>query len=91
MNKNTIEIKISDIQISDRFRKDHGDLEELAQSISELGLLQPIGVTPDNRLVFGERRLKAVRDILGRETIPALVIDIDSMLHGQYAENEYRV
>jgi DNA modification methylase len=90
MNKQTTDIKISDIHVSDRFRKDHGDLKELAQSIAELGLLQPIGVTPDNRLVFGERRLKAVRDILGWETIPVLVIDIDSMLHGQYAENEHR-
>jgi DNA modification methylase/ParB-like chromosome segregation protein Spo0J len=90
MNKQTTDIKISDIQVSDRFRKDHGDLKELAQSIAELGLLQPIGVTPDNRLVFGERRLKAVRDILGWETIPVLVINIDSMLHGQYAENEHR-
>lgn len=90
MKKQTTDIKISDIQVSDRFRKDHGDLKELAQSIAELGLLQPIGVTPDNRLVFGERRLKAVQDILGWETIPVLVIDIDSMLHGQYAENEHR-
>lgn len=90
MNEKTTQIKISDIHISDRFRKDHGDLEELARSIAELGLLQPIGVTPDNRLVFGERRLKAVRDILGWETIPATIIDIDLMLHGQYAENEHR-
>lgn len=90
MTKQTTDIKISDIQVSDRFRKDYGDLKELAQSITELGLLQPIGVTPDNRLVFGERRLKAVRDVLGWETVPALIIDIASMLHGQYAENEHR-
>ena len=45
-----------------------GDLEGLARSIEEVGLLQPIGITEDGELVFGERRLLAVRDILWRET-----------------------
>jgi len=90
MNNKITEISISEIQISDRFRKDHGDLKALAKSIEEVGLLQPIGVTPDKRLVFGERRLLAIRDILSRETIPVRIIDIDSILLGQYAENEYR-
>lgn len=90
MNNTITELNISDIQINDRFRKDFGDLEELARSIKEVGLLQPIGVTPGNRLIFGERRLKAYRDVLGRTTIPVRVIDIESMLHGQFAENEFR-
>ena len=90
MNNKITELNISDIQINDRFRKDFGNLEELAHSIKEVGLLQPIGVTPDNRLIFGERRLRAYRDVLGRTTIPVRIIDVDSMLHGQYAENECR-
>lgn len=87
---NTIEVKISDITIGDRFRKDLGDLEGLAQSISEGELLQPIGITPDHELVFGERRLRAYRDILGRETIPARIVDVPSVLLGQIDENVLR-
>ena len=39
-----------------------GDLKALAASIKAVGLLQPIGVTPDLRLVFGERRPRATID-----------------------------
>ncbi|WP_192939558.1 ParB N-terminal domain-containing protein [Mycobacterium tuberculosis] len=35
-------------------------------------MLQPIGVTPDRRLVFGQRRLEAAR-LLGWERIPVHV------------------
>ena len=60
MKTTTIEVKISEIKIGDRFRRDMGDLEGLAVSIATEGLLQPIGITEDNLLVFGERRLLAV-------------------------------
>jgi ParB family chromosome partitioning protein len=52
-----------------------GALEELASSIKEHGLLQPIVVTPKGEgyeLVAGERRWRATR-ILGLEEISALV------------------
>lgn len=88
--KNISNIAISNIQIGERFRKDTGDLNELAQSIAEDGLLQPIGVTPDNRLVFGYRRLLAFRDVLERDEIPALIIDIDNLTHGEWIENTIR-
>lgn len=90
MTKNIIEVKISDIKIGDRFRKDMGDIEGLAKSISEGELLQPIGITPDHELVFGERRLRAYRDILGREMIPARIVDLHSVLLGQIDENVWR-
>jgi len=89
--KNTIvEVNISKIEIDNRHRKEMGDIEGLAQSIEELGLLQPIGITPDNRLIFGERRLRAYRDILGRQTIPARIIEVKSVLLGQIAEDTMR-
>lgn len=88
--KNVIEVKISEIKVGDRFRKDMGDLAGLAQSISESELLQPIGITPDHELVFGERRLRAYRDVLGRETIPARIVDVPSVLLGQIDENVLR-
>lgn len=87
---NISEVKISDITIGDRFRKEMGDIEGLAQSIREGELLQPIGITPDHELVFGERRLRAYRDILGRDTIPARIVDVPSVLLGQIDENVLR-
>jgi ParB-like chromosome segregation protein Spo0J len=50
--------------VGNRYRKDFGDLTTLAETIDEHGLLQPIGITEDNVLIFGERRLRAVRDVL---------------------------
>jgi hypothetical protein len=39
------EIKIADITVGQRHRRDMGDLVSLADSIRREGLLQPIGVT----------------------------------------------
>jgi len=85
-----IEVPCDKIRIGDRHRKDMGDLEVLAESIASVGLLQPIGITEDYTLVFGERRLLAVRDILQQETISARVVRVNSILEGEYAENEIR-
>ncbi|RCS47649.1 hypothetical protein DTL42_14095 [Bremerella cremea] len=87
---NTTSITISDIQIGERHRKELGDIGSLAHSISDDGLLQPIGVTPDNRLVFGYRRLLACRDNLAWTEIPAVVIDIENLTHGEWIENTIR-
>ena len=81
-------IPISKIMIGERFRRDMGDVQELAQSLKE-GLLQPIGVTPKMQLVFGERRLLAAKAI-GWTTIPARIVDLPSVLMGQIAENTMR-
>lgn len=54
-------------------------LEELAASIKEYGVLQPITVRKIRcgyELVSGERRLKASR-LAGLETIPAIIINAD--------------
>jgi ParB family transcriptional regulator, chromosome partitioning protein len=63
-----------------RLAFDEATLEELAASIREHGVLQPILVRPldDGRyqLIAGERRWRASR-IAGLVTIPALVEDID--------------
>ncbi|MGH8939812.1 MAG: ParB N-terminal domain-containing protein, partial [Actinomycetes bacterium] len=49
------------ITIGVRHRQDLGDIDELASSINEIGMLQPITITPDGVLVCGRRRLEAVR------------------------------
>lgn len=84
------EIACDSVKVADRHRRDMGDLELLATSIATEGLLQPIGITEENVLVFGERRLLAVRDILREPTIVARVVQVSSLLAGEYAENEIR-
>jgi hypothetical protein len=84
------EIKIASITIGFRHRKDKGDLTTLGESIRQEGLLQPIGVTERHELVFGERRLLAVRDILKKRTILARIVNVCSILAGEYHENEVR-
>lgn len=85
-----MKVQIRQIQIGDRHRKDMGDLDALASSIADLGLLQPIGVTEDLRLIFGERRLRACRDILGLAEVEVRVIDMPRIVVGENAENEVR-
>jgi len=54
-------VAVDSIVVGTRHRKDAGDLDVLAASIDQLGLLQPITVTPDRVLVCGWRRLQAVK------------------------------
>ena len=72
---------------------DPGDLTALMQSIEEVGLLQPITVTPDGVLVCGWRRLEAMRR-LGKRTLSVWVrsgiSDQLSHLLAQQDENEQR-
>lgn len=83
-------VPIDKIQIGNRARKDIGDLDALAASIREMGLLQPIGVDTFYHLIYGERRLIACGDRLGWKQIPCVVLKMDSLLAGEYAENEFR-
>jgi ParB family chromosome partitioning protein len=74
---------------------DQKGLNELKQSISENGVIQPITVRRSNgdyELIAGERRLRAVRE-LGYERIPAYVMEVDSddqMLELALVENIQR-
>jgi hypothetical protein len=76
------EVKLTDITIGMRHRRDFGDLEVISASVAEAGLLQPIGATSDHVLVFAERRLRACRNVLGRDSIPARVMGLRSILAG---------
>jgi ParB family chromosome partitioning protein len=58
-----LERRLDSITVGLRHRKDPGDIEALARSIDEVGMLQPITITPDGVLVCGWRRLEAVRRI----------------------------
>jgi len=62
------------IRIGERFRKDLGNIEALAESIEEVGLINPVVLAPDGTLLAGQRRLEAVR-LLGWESIDCRVVD----------------
>lgn len=85
-----MKIPIEQIDIGDRFREDMGDLQSLADSIKAQGLLQPVGVTAEHVLVFGERRLRACRDVLGWTEIEVRVVNVTSIVEGEHDENEVR-
>jgi ParB family chromosome partitioning protein len=86
MNRRSTGVKVIEVDHIDsnpeqpRLAFDEATLAELAASIREHGVLQPILVRPrdDGRyqLIAGERRWRASR-IAGMVTIPALVEDID--------------
>lgn len=77
------------IRVGRRFRKDIGDLTSLIESISEIGLLHPVVVTPDNKLIAGARRLQACKK-LGWKKIPVRVVDLDQIVEGEFSENTCR-
>jgi ParB family chromosome partitioning protein len=74
---------------------DPAELDALKTSIDREGVLQPVLVRPGPndgfQLVAGERRFRASRE-LGRETIPAIVVEVedDRLLELALIENLHR-
>jgi len=83
-------MRFEDIKIGKRHREDLGDLNALAQSINEVGLLHPPVVNENNELVAGYRRIKACREILGWEEIEVNVVPVEDVVRGEFDENEIR-
>ena len=67
-------VKLSDIIVEDRAREDYGDLDELKTSITEKGVIQPITLDSNMRLLAGGRRYAACSE-LEFTTIPAIIRD----------------
>lgn len=81
-------MRIDDVRVVGRYRKDLGDLDALAKSIEAVGLLNPITVTSNGQLIAGQRRLEAFR-LLGRDTIDALIAeDLDAAVARLQAERD---
>ena len=74
MNRQSL--PINEIIVKDRQRLDYGDLEDLASSLHAHGLIQPIVINQEKRLIAGGRRLAAAQklqweriDVVYRETL----------------------
>ena len=86
--KNTIPIK--DIIIKERYRKEFGDIDTLADNINNLGLLQPIVINNENNeLIDGQRRIFAFES-LGKKEIPCFKVDLQKIVLGEFSANHYR-
>ena len=81
-------IPIDSITVENRFRKKLGNLVPLMDSIQALGLLHPVLINAQFRLIAGARRLEACRR-LGWNTIAARVVDLDE-LRAEHDENMVR-
>lgn len=80
------EVSIDAIQAIDRLRaSDSGKVASLADSIKKLGLMNPISIRPDYRLIAGLHRLEACK-LLGWSTIPAIVQDYHAIHAADVAE-----
>jgi N6-adenosine-specific RNA methylase IME4 len=92
-NRHSQHVPISEIRVIGRFRKDLGDIDSLAASIKRVGLLHPIVVTPERKLVVGLRRVEAFKK-LGKTEIPANIAknftDLSALLKAQRDENTCR-
>jgi ParB-like chromosome segregation protein Spo0J len=83
------EMQIADIRIGNRVRKDMGDLDALAHSIQQYGLIHPPAVTAAGVLIAGHRRLLACTR-LGMTSIPVRIIDVNDLLCAERDENQVR-
>jgi ParB-like chromosome segregation protein Spo0J len=94
MRKGTlVDLPLEEVIVEGRHRRNYAEVEALAQTITEVGLLHPIVVTPQKRLLAGGRRLKACR-LLGWTTLPAYIAqtpeDALSLLRAEAVENASR-
>ena len=86
-------VKIEDIKVKKRVRRDLGDLTKLKDSMHRYGLMNPITLNSNYELVAGERRLEAAKS-LGWERINANILDsnVDNIrqLEMELEENNQR-
>ena len=92
--RNIVSVALADIRPSSynpRKTFDETSLAELAESIRQQGVLQPVGVRPieENRyeVIFGERRYRASL-MAGLETIPAVIYEVTDEVAEEMAVTE---
>jgi hypothetical protein len=82
-------VLIKTIKIENRYRKDMGDIQALADDIKKNGLMHPVVIDSNYRLIAGERRIRAF-ELMGEKEIPARILNVPSLLEAELAENELR-
>jgi 16S rRNA G966 N2-methylase RsmD len=82
-------IKIASVIITDRTRKDLGNIASLAESICSVGLLQPVVINEKNELIDGQRRIEAFVQ-LGKTEIPFYQVNLEQILLGEFHANSNR-
>lgn len=83
---------ITKIHVEDRARKDLGDLTELKRDIERVGLLNPILITKEGKLIAGERRLTACKELQKTSILVRIMPDMeqDDLLMIERIENTAR-
>ena len=82
-------ISIDSIIVTGRTRKDLGDINALAESISSVGLMQPIVINENNELIDGQRRIMAYK-LLGITEIPCYIVSLEQIVLGEFHANSNR-
>lgn len=67
-----VDVPIGEIKIDKRARVEMGDLDELSESIKEKGLIQPLVLDKDRKLLAGERRFRAAQ-LAGLTKLPCVI------------------
>lgn len=87
-----MQVRVNEIKIKHRIRRDLGDLTQLAESIKHHGLMNPIVINEKKELIAGERRLEAIK-LLGWKAIDVRVMytrDTAEKIQLEIDENLYR-
>jgi len=85
-------VKLEDVIVENRARKDLGNMDELVESIRQKGIIQPVTVDSFMRLLAGGRR-HACAVTLGLPTIPVIIrdfVDDTDSLEIELIENIHR-
>jgi ParB family chromosome partitioning protein len=71
-----MQIKVAEIVMKKRIRKNLGDLSSLMESMKRYGLINPILITRDNELIAGHRRLESAKR-LGWDKVEVRIVNQD--------------
>lgn len=74
-----MKVLLKDIKIGERFRKEFVDIDKLAASIQEHGLIEPVIVDENFNLIAGERRVRAHQLLKKEEIEVKLMSDLDDV------------
>jgi ParB family chromosome partitioning protein len=82
------ELSIESISVGDRHRKDLGDIDGLARSMREVGLLHPLVVDRNHKLIAGHRRLEAAKKMGWRKVAVRVVAGLEEAELALLAERD---